>query len=435
MNAAVAQERWQGQVINGKYPLLEWIGGSASTAVFRTEFPGKPAPTVAIKLVRADSLLNPAQQVLRWKEYAQLSDPALLQMFDSGACQITGAQWIYCVLEYAEEHLDQVLPARPLSAAEVSELLPPVLDGLSFLHARGMVHSRLKPSNILAIRNRLKLSVDNIRSFSQGAKIHPIGPYDAPEAESGKLSPAADLWSLGMTLVAAFDQRPLIWNRSNPAMPAIPRSIPTSYRLIVRECLRVHPEERCSVERIKELLHPQARPSKPSSQARRRKVLAPVLAVVALSAVIFGLIFFRHTSKTQTAPAAVAEVQPSSEGTAPEPAPTIPNAPAQSGSLPVATKGAVLERVLPAVPLSARLTIHGKVRVRVRVAVDQSGRVSLATLTVPGPSRYFARLALEASQKWRFTPAQPGGRPAETEWLLQYKFGRSSTEVDPIEVH
>ncbi|HTZ96720.1 MAG TPA: hypothetical protein VMB18_10000, partial [Terriglobales bacterium] len=173
MNAAVAQERWQGQVIDAKYPLLEWIGGSAATTVFRTELPGKPAQPAAIKLVRADSL-NPAQQVMRWKELATLSNPDLLRIFDAGSCRVNGAQWVYCVMEHAEEHLDQVLPSRSLSAAEVSELLPPMLDGLAFLHARGLVHSRLKPSNLLAVKNRLKLSTDNVRQVGNGTTANPL---------------------------------------------------------------------------------------------------------------------------------------------------------------------------------------------------------------------------------------------------------------------
>ncbi|HUK49267.1 MAG TPA: TonB family protein [Terriglobales bacterium] len=431
MNAAVAQERWQGQVIDAKYPLLEWIGGSAATTVFRTELPGKPAQPAAIKLVRADSL-NPAQQVMRWKELATLSNPDLLRIFDAGSCRVNGAQWVYCVMEHAEEHLDQVLPSRSLSAAEVSELLPPMLDGLAFLHARGLVHSRLKPSNLLAVKNRLKLSTDNVRQVGNGTTANPLSAYDSPEVDSGKLSCAADIWSLGMILVAAFNQRPLNWNRSNPVIPAVPKSIPAPYRLIVRESLRVDPEERCSLERIKELLRPQL-PTKPTPkpQAAKAKIIVPVLAVVVLSAIIFGLISFRHTSKAENA--ATAE-QASSETATPQPAPerSVPNP--QTNSVTPSVNRLVVERVLPQVPLSARLTVHGKVRVKVRVAVDSNGEVSSATLTSPGPSRYFARLALEASRKWKFTPNQASGQSVP-QWLLEYKFGRTATEVNPIELH
>jgi TonB family protein len=91
-----------------------------------------------------------------------------------------------------------------------------------------------------------------------------------------------------------------------------------------------------------------------------------------------------------------------------------------------------VKQVLPQVPFSARQTIHGKVRVKVQVAVDPSGNVSSAKLVVPGPSRYFARLALESSQQWKFQPAGVDGQPAPSHWLLEYRFGRSSTEVTPV---
>jgi TonB family protein len=104
--------------------------------------------------------------------------------------------------------------------------------------------------------------------------------------------------------------------------------------------------------------------------------------------------------------------------------------PAKTAAPEAETEG-VVERVVPQVPLSARLTIHGKVRVKVRVSVDANGAVSSASFVTPGPSKYFARLAMEASQKWKFRPAE---NHATEQWLLEYKFGRTSTEVTPSEV-
>ena len=93
----------------------------------------------------------------------------------------------------------------------------------------------------------------------------------------------------------------------------------------------------------------------------------------------------------------------------------------------------MIERVVPDVPFSARNTIQGKVRVGVRVTVSPTGEVSEATLVSPGPSRYFARKALEASQRWKFKPAEVGGQPVATAWVLHYRFGRTGTEVDPVQ--
>ncbi len=463
MNAAVAQELWKGQIIDGKFPLLEWLGGSTQSAVFRTQLPGSSTQPAAIKLIRADRP-DAAQQIAAWRELVTLSHSNLLRVFHAGHCQMNGAPWLYVVTDYAEENVDQVLPVRPLSMTEVSELLPPVLEALAFLHSKNFVHARIKPSNICAVKNQLKLSVDSVHSVAQAFKPSSLTAYDAPESEVGNLSPAADIWSLGMTLVAAFDQRPLTWSRANTLDPVVPKSVPAPYGQIARACLRMNPAERCSPARIRDLMRQQAPPPKVvAPEAPKRKTsFMPVLIALAV-VVIFVVAKFRHGSENQTAPAApvAATDQQSTEQkpVAPAPAPSAsvqkPTAYAsRSGAIakPVATSAAakstakppvpvveispsaqgIAKQVLPQVPFSARQTIHGKVRVKVQVSVDPSGNVSSANLVSPGPSRYFARLALESSQQWKFQTAGLDGQPAPSHWLLEYRFGRSSTEVTPV---
>ena len=67
--------------------------------------------------------------------------------------------------------------------------------------------------------------------------------------------------------------------------------------------------------------------------------------------------------------------------------------------------GPAINEVLPNVPQSALDTIRGTVRVSVRVTIDKVGSVVDATAEDGGPSRYFERLAVDASKKWTFTPA------------------------------
>jgi len=453
MNAAVAQELWKGQTIDEKFPLLEWLGGSAHSAVFRTQLPGSSSQPAAIKLIRAERP-DAAQQIACWRALVALSHPNLLRVFHAGHCQMSGVPWLYVAMELAEENVDQVLPVRPLSVTEVAELLPPVLDALSFLHAQGLVHGRIKPSNICAIKNQLKLSTDSVHPANLVLKPYSLTAFDAPESEAGNVSVAADVWSLGMTLIAAFDQRPLTWSRSNTLDPVVPKSIPAPYGRIAHDCLRMSPAERCSLAQIKELLHREAPlPKPPIPKATNRKTfLTPLVAVLALGAVMVG-VKLRHATPRQPAPVAPpattkqqpAEQQPTES--APREKPTAYSArsgavaksqaksPAKSpvkvvNSAPEAQ--GVVNQVLPQVPLSARETIHGKVRVKVRVAVGPNGEVSAANLVAPGPSRYFARLALEASRQWKFQPAGVDGQGAPAEWLLEYRFGRSSTEVTPV---
>lgn len=427
MNAAVAQERWQGQVVNGKYLLGEWLGGSAHSAVFRTELPGVSLQPTVIKLIPTDGV-NATEQITRWKQAAALSHSNLLRIFDAGFCQITGIHWLYVVMEYAEENLDQVLPVRPLTTIEVNELVPPILEALAFLHAKGLVHGRIKPANVFAIKNQLKLSTDSVQEKAPAVGSQQLSAYDAPELESGTLTPASDIWSLGMTLVTAFNQRPLTWSRSSQLGPEPPKSVPAVYRQVAHECLRIKPEERCSLSRIKELLLQEPATVVPVVPPRpKRRMIAPVIAGIAVVAVIFGLLL-RHSSEKQLAQMNAPQEQPAANSTNAQPSAKTPPATTRTESA-----GSVINKVLPSVPRSARDTITGKVRVKVRVSVDATGNVSAAALTASGPSKYFARLAVEASRQWKFSPAVVNGQAATTQWLLEYRFGRTGTEVDPTE--
>jgi TonB family protein len=81
----------------------------------------------------------------------------------------------------------------------------------------------------------------------------------------------------------------------------------------------------------------------------------------------------------------------------------------------------VLHEEIPDVPRRTRDTIHGHIKVAVRVTVDSSGNVVGETLENPGPSKYFARLATEAARKWKFAPVD---NQAPRKWLLRFEFTR-----------
>jgi TonB family protein len=88
----------------------------------------------------------------------------------------------------------------------------------------------------------------------------------------------------------------------------------------------------------------------------------------------------------------------------------------------------VVHEEIPNVSASSRSTIHGHVRVAVRVTVDSSGRVVRNNLDNPSSSNYFNRVASEAARKWRFAAADQSSR----EWLLHFEFGRDGTTVRAV---
>jgi serine/threonine protein kinase len=177
-------KQWEGQTVNGTFLLRQYLGGSAHSAVFLTERRGREPQRAVIKVIPADPA-TAGVQLSRWEATAKLSHPHLLRLFESGSCQLDRVVLLYVVMEYAEDNLAQILPHRALTPAEVRDLLEPALDALTFIHEKGLVHSRLKPSNVLAAQDQLKLSSDSLLRTGDTAGLAPPSAYDAPEVATG----------------------------------------------------------------------------------------------------------------------------------------------------------------------------------------------------------------------------------------------------------
>src|ERR1035437_5184033 len=147
MNTAIIRSDWVGRSIDGRFPLLQWLGGAEGSGVFLTELPEHPPQKAAIKLIPADGR-DAEAQITEWVAKMPLVHPHLMRLFYTGQCLADGAPLLYAVTEYAEENLAEILPERSLTPTEVSEMLAPLLDALSYLHEKGLAHGRLKPSNI-----------------------------------------------------------------------------------------------------------------------------------------------------------------------------------------------------------------------------------------------------------------------------------------------
>jgi TonB family protein len=260
----------EGQVVDGEFQLLEHLGGSDHSVVFRTERgKGKPQKA-AIKFVQADAA-NAELQISRWKQAAQLSHPNLIKLFETGRCHLAGMDLLYVVMEYAAENLAEFLPQRALAPAETRDMLEPFLDTLTYLHGRGLVQGRIKPGNILAIDDQLKLSSDSLCRVGE-ARIGAGKPdaYTPPESAEGETSAAGDVWSLGVTLVETLTQRTPERTASQPAeqqeLP-VAETIPQPFLDIARHCLRLEPQRRWTVAEIATRLNPAATPPAPPVSA------------------------------------------------------------------------------------------------------------------------------------------------------------------------
>src|SRR5215469_6476892 len=241
---------WEGRVVEGKFPLRQWLGGSDHSVVFLTESANLPSQKIAIKLIPVEAGKTEAH-LSRLLLTKKLSHPHLLRTYESGSCRVEGSQFIYVLMECADDDLSQILPERPLEPKEVSDLLPPVLDALSYLHKNGFVHGRVKPSNVLAVGDQLKLSSDQVTPVGQQDGQHRRRDvYDAPETAAGIVSPAGDVWSVGVTLVAALTQNVTLAEAASPNDRDLPETVPQPFRSIVQNCLHLDPNRRGSIREI-----------------------------------------------------------------------------------------------------------------------------------------------------------------------------------------
>jgi TonB family protein len=474
-------KKWEGQVVNEEFQLLRYLGGSEHSAVFLTRRADREPQEVAIKLILTNGQ-DPDLQLSWWELAAKLSHPHLLRLFQRGRCQLDGTDLLYVVTEYAEESLAQIIPYRPLTPAETRDMLQSVLDALAYIHAKGFVHGDIKPANIMAVGDQIKVSSDGLCGAGESSRI--LGApsiYAAPEiAEGAGMTPAADVWSLGMTLVEALTQSPPVSKGTELAELVLPGPLPEPFFAIASHCLRRIPQSRWTVAAIAARL--QQTPRTTTAPAFQEKEIAqpksafakwgyavPAVAAGLLLLAIFGARLLHRHAGVEPAPSSAAESSAKSGAETGQPTPTaedknaerpstIPapsNAPAPAaktaGSKTAVAKsavakkaavenstgarvpGAVAQQILPDVSRSALRTIHGKVKVRVKVTVDSSGNVTAAKFDSRGPSRYFADHTLRAAQQWTFKPPQIDGKSVPSDWMLKFEFDRGGASVHPAQ--
>jgi TonB family protein len=403
-------QQCEGQVIDG-FPLRQYLGGGDDQAVFLTEYGGETPRKAAIKLTHADPA-STESHLRRWRLASQLSHPNLMRLFERGTWQLNPGQLnnvplLYVVMEYADEDLSQVIPERPLTVEEAKEVLEPALNALAYLHSSGFVHGRLKPSNFMAVDGGLKISSDGVSQIG-----------------AASLTPADDVWSLGVTLVEVLTQRLPVWNAAEECDPSLPETTPAEFQEIASHALRRDTRSRWSVAEIQQRLS--GRPA--ASEKRSSTAVATTAFLVLALAIVAGTLFIRNRDAAPVASSQIQPVQPQPVPAQSAPAARPPAQPTESKPSPTRTAhGEIVHQALPEVLPRARNGIQGKVAVSVRVEVDPSGIVANATLESKGPSRYFSDLALKAARQWKFVPAD-GARV----WILKFEFTRAGTKVAPV---
>jgi TonB family protein len=246
-------KQYEGQVINNTFPLLKYLGGSSESAVFLTQLAGPQSSKAVLKLVPEGASVD--LQLSLWRRASKLTHPNLLQLYQGGRCRLADMDLLYVIMEYAEENLSEILPQRALTPAEARDMLGPVLDALSHLHAQGLVHSHLKPTNILATSDQVKLSTDRLFPAGEIRKSTAKRTvYDPPESANQSLTAASDVWSLGVMLIEVMTQHAPTGQPGSPSA----ESLAQPFRDIAHHALERDPQLRWSLAQIAASLKPRA---------------------------------------------------------------------------------------------------------------------------------------------------------------------------------
>jgi len=432
MNVAAEMQpdwkNWEGEIAGGEFPLEQFLGAGEQGAVFRSRIPSGEG---AIKLVPARD--NQAQRLVdQWNRARTLDHPHLIRILETGTWAKANISVAYVVMEYADENLGEVIAERPLSAGETLEMLQPVAEALAFLHRQGLVHGSLKPSNILAVKDTLKISSDAVSSGD----------------------PAGDLQDLVALMVQALTQQPTF--AKNGSARTVIDGLPEPFREIAQNRTGQGGRVPWSAAELASWL--QTRGEAPSAGAATPRASQPqpgnprlarnaiVLALILVAVITVGSLLRNRTvdpvsavpqpsAKTSEPPVASAPPPSPEAKKAEPPAVVIPDTKPIDSPAPARERQPrrvvsdspeqVVSQVLPDITAKARRTVRGKATVVVKVAVDPSGNVTDASLE-RGGSRYFGKLAVDAARKWRFVAAN-GDTPRE--WFLRFDITPRDTKV------
>ncbi|AOS64215.1 serine/threonine-protein kinase [Actinoalloteichus hymeniacidonis] len=210
----------EGQLVAGRYRLLDQIGSGAMGVVWKAQ-DERLGRVVAVKQLLLQPGLTPAaanearERAFReGRIAARLQHPHATSVYDV----VEHDEQPCLVMEYfASRSLAAVLHQDgPLDIREAARIGTQVASALHAAHVAGVVHRDVKPANVLLGEEGIvKIADFGISRAAGDVAVTQTGmlagtpAYLAPEVAKGKPSlPASDVFSLGSTLYAAVEGGP-----------------------------------------------------------------------------------------------------------------------------------------------------------------------------------------------------------------------------------
>ena len=297
MNQHAFWKSCEGTQFSSKYYLQELLGVGGFGAVFKADdvVADRCVNTVALKIFNPFQTSDLNAFIQEFKSTNQLHHTHLIKTDVLAEGKLQGAiDSLGLVMELAGEDLAKRLNRSLLTPAEATVLVQHVAAALQYLHSisvwdgeptKGIVHRDIKPQNIMTVGSGANLTwkvgdlgivrvlgnqTTTMTTNRQGSPF-----YVPPEAYSGQVSPAMDMWALGVTIVQALTkQTPFpgpteaqVMNQVLNEEPRLP-TLPEPFKAIVRGCFIKDPKSRWTADRVLAALDPQRSASSPQPISR-----------------------------------------------------------------------------------------------------------------------------------------------------------------------
>jgi 5'-AMP-activated protein kinase, catalytic alpha subunit len=196
----------------------------------------------------------------------EIEHPAFVKLYEI----IENIDRIYLIMEYASggELFDYIVSKDRLSERESHSFYMQILNGIEYLHSKGIAHRDLKPENLLLdSEKRIKIvdfGLSNKYDPGQTLRTACGSPcYAAPEMIAGKPYRGidVDIWSSGVTLYAMLvgylpfedPNTGLLYKKIILGEYEEPEHLTSRAKQALKAILQTDPEKRVGIEQIRSL--------------------------------------------------------------------------------------------------------------------------------------------------------------------------------------